>query len=86
MAGDAAGLDPAPDPAPKVNTPLLLLPVAPKPVAPPNWKPPENTAKMIKLMTRNIKFSQSPSLWDLFLNRQIERSVQFQTLARRGSR
>lgn len=48
MAGAAAGLAAAPDPAPKVNTLLLLLllpPVAPKAVAPPNWKPPGNTAK-----------------------------------------
>lgn len=44
MAGDAAGLAAAPDPAPKVNTLLLLLAVAPNAVAPPNWKPPKNTA------------------------------------------
>lgn len=46
MAGDAAGLAVAPAPCPKANTPLVLLPVDPKTVAPLNWKPAEDMAKM----------------------------------------
>lgn len=39
MAGLAAGVAGAADPAPKANT-LLLLPDAPNPPVLPNWNPP----------------------------------------------
>lgn len=86
MAGDGAGLAAAPVPAPKVNTLLLLLPAAPKALAPLNWKP-ENTAKM-----KEYQVSQPPSWWDVFLktcineNISVQIKMQFPTLARRGSR
>lgn len=45
MAGLAAGVNGAADPAPKANTPLLL-PGDTNPPELPNWKPPSNINKM----------------------------------------